>query len=86
MNQLLDEISALKHGNHFKAPVKSVSRRNSLIVYSTTPLTVSLQSVAPGYYDIIRKPMDLKKIKANIKSGAIRSIDDFERDLWLIFW
>ena len=45
-----------------------------------------MQSVAPGYYDIIRKPMDLKKIKANIKSGAIRSIDDFERDLWLIFW
>jgi bromodomain-containing protein 8 len=30
--------------------------------------------------------MDLKKIKANIKNGTIRTIDDFQRDLYLMFW
>lgn len=40
---------------------------------------------APGYYDVIKKPMDLKQLKANIKNGDIKGIDDFQRDLWLMF-
>ncbi|KAG7580097.1 hypothetical protein FFLO_00068 [Filobasidium floriforme] len=42
-------------------------------------------SDAPGYYDVVKRPMDLKKIKANIKNGTIRTIDDFQRDLYLMF-
>jgi len=49
-------------------------------------LNLSIQSDAPGYHDVVKKPMDLKLIKANIKSGVIRNIDDFQRDVYLMFW
>jgi hypothetical protein len=30
--------------------------------------------------------MDLKRIKTKIRKGEISSIDEFQRDLLLIFW
>lgn len=47
--------------------------------------TLTHQSVAPEYYDIIKRPMDLKKIRARIKDGTISTIDEFERDIRLMF-
>ncbi|ODO10165.1 hypothetical protein I350_02394 [Cryptococcus amylolentus CBS 6273] len=43
------------------------------------------KSEAADYYDVIRKPMDLKTVKAGIKNGRIGSIDELERDVLLIF-
>jgi len=43
------------------------------------------QSEAPDYYDVIKRPMDLKKIRQRIKDGEISTIDEFERDILLLF-
>jgi bromodomain-containing protein 8 len=42
-------------------------------------------SEAPDYYDIIKRPMDLKTIKARIRDGQIASSDEFQRDVYLMF-
>ena len=34
----------------------------------------------PDYYDVIRKPVDIKKIKSRISSHRYRSIDDLQED------
>lgn len=43
------------------------------------------KSEAADYYDIIKRPMDLKTIRARIKDGTISTIDEFERDIRLMF-
>jgi bromodomain-containing protein 8 len=43
------------------------------------------QSEASDYYDVIKRPMDLKKIRQRIKDGEISTIDEFERDILLLF-
>ncbi|KAK4689878.1 bromodomain-containing protein 8, partial [Tremellales sp. Uapishka_1] len=43
------------------------------------------KSDAPGYYEIIKRPMDLKTIKSRIRDGHISTIDEFERDILLMF-
>jgi bromodomain-containing protein 8 len=42
-------------------------------------------SEAPGYRDIVKRPMDLKTIKAKIKDGAISNSLEFQRDVYLMF-
>ncbi|OAX43458.1 Bromodomain-domain-containing protein [Rhizopogon vinicolor AM-OR11-026] len=42
-------------------------------------------SEAPDYHEIIKRPMDLKTIKARIKDGVIRTSVDFQRDVCLMF-
>lgn len=41
---------------------------------------------APDYLDIVFRPMDLNSIKRNVESGHIRTTEDFERDLMLMFF
>nr|ODN94060.1 hypothetical protein L203_00235 [Cryptococcus depauperatus CBS 7841] len=43
------------------------------------------KSEAPDYYNVIKRPMDLKTIKSKIKDGRIDNIDELERDVLLIF-
>lgn len=38
----------------------------------------------PGYYEIIKKPVDLRKIKQRIKDHKYRSLDDLENDIMLL--
>jgi bromodomain-containing protein 8 len=85
MNQLHQEVLGHKHGPIFNAAVRAVSRTVGHCNYCGV-LILSLKSDAPGYYDVVKRPMDLKKIKANIKNGTIRNIDDFQHDLYLMFW
>lgn len=40
---------------------------------------------APDYHEIIKRPMDLKTIKARIKDRVIRTSRDFQRDVYLMF-
>lgn len=42
-------------------------------------------SEAPGYHDLVKRPMDLKTIKAKVKDGAITSSLEFQRDVYLMF-
>jgi bromodomain-containing protein 8 len=42
-------------------------------------------SEAPDYYEIVKRPMDLKTIKARIREGQITSSDEFQRDVYLMF-
>jgi Bromodomain len=42
-------------------------------------------SEAPDYYDIVKRPMDVKTIKAHIREGQIASSAEFQRDVYLMF-
>ncbi|KAG9317679.1 hypothetical protein JVU11DRAFT_1891 [Chiua virens] len=42
-------------------------------------------SEAPDYHDIIKRPMDLKTIKAKVKDGVISNSLEFQRDVYLMF-
>lgn len=42
-------------------------------------------SEAPDYRDIVKRPMDLKTIKARTKDGAISNSLEFQRDVYLMF-
>ncbi|EJT49929.1 hypothetical protein A1Q1_00942 [Trichosporon asahii var. asahii CBS 2479] len=40
---------------------------------------------AADYYEIIKRPMDLKTLRARIKDGSVGNIEEFERDVRLMF-
>jgi bromodomain-containing protein 8 len=40
---------------------------------------------APDYHEIVKRPMDLKTIKARIKEGTITNSSEFQRDLYLMY-
>ncbi|KAH7887706.1 hypothetical protein F5I97DRAFT_1828689 [Phlebopus sp. FC_14] len=42
-------------------------------------------SEAPDYHEIIKRPMDLKTIKARVKDGVISNSLEFQRDVYLMF-
>ena len=42
-------------------------------------------SEAPDYHEIIKRPMDLKTIKARVKDGVITNSLEFQRDVYLMF-
>lgn len=41
--------------------------------------------IAPGYSNVVFRPMDLSTIKKNIESGNIRTTKEFQRDIMLMF-
>ena len=43
------------------------------------------KSDAPDYYNVIKRPMDLKTVRQRIRDGQIGSLDEFERDILLMF-
>lgn len=77
---LLDTIQSHRHGSVFQNPVKKVRRKPARKRVRADP-----QSEAPDYYDVIKRPMDLKKIRQRIKDGEISTIDEFESDILLLF-
>jgi bromodomain-containing protein 8 len=42
-------------------------------------------SEAPDYHEVVKKPIDLKTIKARIKDGLISNSLEFQRDIYLMF-
>jgi bromodomain-containing protein 8 len=40
---------------------------------------------ASDYHDIVKRPMDLKTIKARVKDGTISNSLEFQRDIYLMF-
>lgn len=43
------------------------------------------KSEAADYHDIVKRPMDLKTIKARVKDGLISNSLEFQRDIYLMF-
>ena len=41
--------------------------------------------IAPGYSNVIHRPMDLSTVKKNIENGVIKSTCEFQRDIMLMF-
>jgi bromodomain-containing protein 8 len=41
--------------------------------------------IAPGYSNVVKRPMDLSTIKKNIEAGSIKSTIEFQRDVMLMF-
>jgi hypothetical protein len=79
LNNLLDQISSHNHGSMFANPVKPVR-----CLYSAE-VSVDKWNDAPGYEDIIKRPMSIKTVRSRIREGQITTIDEFERDVMLIF-
>jgi len=42
-------------------------------------------SEAPDYHEIVKRPLDLKTIKARVKDGVISNSLEFQRDIYLMF-
>ena len=42
-------------------------------------------SDAPDYYEIVRRPIDLKAIKTKIRDGQIANSLEYQRDVYLMF-
>ncbi|KAJ9075050.1 hypothetical protein DSO57_1000333 [Entomophthora muscae] len=42
------------------------------------------ESLAPGYYSIVKRPMDLSTIQSRIKNGVITTTEEFTRDVLLM--
>ncbi|KAL1924031.1 uncharacterized protein VTP21DRAFT_7066 [Calcarisporiella thermophila] len=40
---------------------------------------------APNYYEIVKRPIDLKSIKQRVRDGKITTTDEFHRDVMLMF-
>ncbi|OHT01046.1 acetyltransferase, GNAT family protein [Tritrichomonas foetus] len=75
-----------------KAPTLNITDQMRLIVEKTKQHSRSWpfrkpvsKSEAPNYNEIIKTRMDLSLLERNIEDGKYKSIDDFERDLRLIF-
>lgn len=43
------------------------------------------EAEAPGYFSIIEKPMDLRKVDNNLRDKAYRDLHEFAADLRLVF-
>ena len=41
--------------------------------------------IAPGYSNVVFRPMDLTTIKKSIENGTIKSTKMFQRDIMLMF-
>ena len=55
-------------------------------ITTTAGVTLWLEQVeVNGYRDIIRHPMDLGTMKRKLSAGKYTNIDDFHRDILLIF-
>ena len=60
---------------------EAISRLPSASIFAS-PVSAS---DAPDYSDCVRKPMDLRTIKAHLKSGTISTMAEYERAIYLMF-
>ncbi|KAG8506552.1 Bromodomain-containing protein 8, partial [Galemys pyrenaicus] len=55
------------------------------LVFSSPFLKPVSERQAPGYKDVVKRPMDLTSLKRNLSKGRIRTMAQFQRDLMLMF-
>lgn len=77
-----DEQVALKRFQNMIGMLHSqISQHRSGNVFSVPVKAVE----APGYYDIVKDPINLKTIKTRIKDGKITTSSQYRRDIYKVF-
>ncbi|KAM9531877.1 bromodomain-containing protein 8 isoform 3-T3 [Guaruba guarouba] len=69
----------------FKRTLLSIWKMISSHRYSSPFLKAVSEKQAPGYRDVVKRPMDLTSIKRRLSKGQIQSMVQFQRDLMLMF-
>ncbi|XP_032053019.1 bromodomain-containing protein 8-like [Aythya fuligula] len=71
--------------SHFKRTVLSIWKMIASHRYSGPFLKAVSEKQAPGYRDVVKRPMDLTSIKRNLSKGHIQSMAQFQCSLMLMF-
>uniref|UniRef100_A0A8B9SAE4 Bromodomain containing 8 n=1 Tax=Apteryx owenii TaxID=8824 RepID=A0A8B9SAE4_APTOW len=69
----------------FKRTLLSIWKMIASHRYSGPFLKAVSDKQAPGYKDVVKRPMDLTSIKRNLSKGHIHTSAQFQRDLMLMF-
>nr|XP_009665181.1 PREDICTED: bromodomain-containing protein 8-like [Struthio camelus australis] len=69
----------------FKRTLLSIWKMIASHRYSGPFLKAVSDKQAPGYKDVVKRPMDLTSIKRNLSKGHIQTSAQFQRDLMLMF-
>ncbi|XP_069932281.1 bromodomain-containing protein 8 isoform X8 [Oryctolagus cuniculus] len=69
----------------FKKTVMPVWKMIASHRFSSPFLKPVSERQAPGYKDVVKRPMDLTSLKRNLSKGRIRTLAQFQRDLMLMF-
>ncbi|PKK20473.1 bromodomain-containing protein 8 [Columba livia] len=69
----------------FKRTLLSIWKMIASHRYSGPFLKAVSEKQAPGYRDVVKRPMDLTSIKRRLSKGHIQSMIQFQRDLMLMF-
>ncbi|XP_075020476.1 bromodomain-containing protein 8 isoform X5 [Calonectris borealis] len=69
----------------FKRTLLSIWKMIASHRYSGPFLKAVSEKQAPGYRDVVKRPMDLTSIKRRLSKGHIQSMVQFQRDLMLMF-
>ncbi|XP_070790478.1 bromodomain-containing protein 8-like [Pituophis catenifer annectens] len=69
----------------FKKTLLSIWKMVAGHRYSGPFLKPVSEKQAPGYKDVVKRPMDLSSIKRNLSKGQIQHMVQFQRDLMLMF-
>ncbi|CAH0550951.1 unnamed protein product [Brassicogethes aeneus] len=74
-----------KDYRNWKKSVMLVYNRLATNKYASLFLKPITDDQAPGYSNMVYRPMDLQTIKKNIENGHIRTTLEFKRDIMLMF-
>lgn len=74
-----------KDYRNWKKSVMLVFNRLATNKYASLFLKPITDDQAPGYSNLVYRPMDLQTIKKNIENGHIRTSLEFKRDIMLMF-
>lgn len=80
-----DDLESLQAQKTWKKSIMLVWRAAANHKYANVFLHPVTDDEAPGYHNVVYRPMDLSTIKKNIESGLIRTTSAFQRDMMLMF-
>ncbi|XP_062845715.1 bromodomain-containing protein 8 isoform X2 [Trichomycterus rosablanca] len=80
-----EDQEALQAQKIWKKAIMLVWRAAANHRYASVFLQPVSDDIAPGYHNIVHRPMDLSAIKKNIETGQIRTTAEFQRDIMLMF-
>lgn len=70
---------------NWKKSLLLVYNRLATHKYASLFLKPITNDQAPGYHNVIYRPMDLQTIRKNIDNGTVRTTSEFQRDVLLMF-
>ncbi|XP_042308174.1 bromodomain-containing protein 8 isoform X2 [Sceloporus undulatus] len=81
----LNEDDSLQQRLLFKKTLLSIWKMVAGHRYSGPFLKAVSEKQAPGYKDVVKRPVDLSSIKRSLSKGQIQNMIQFQRDLMLMF-